>query len=263
MLEEMEEQWAAFIAAGNKNEVSLGDDEKRVLIRDWHDRTCTEPRWLDDTQHFRSQRRWIERTCLCSGSNFPDDDHGRFVHLNQLLQTLFGLDAMINHEIMSKDLTFFLPDSYREGFDIDVPCCNTICYLVPASGRNVPKYDNPSLGVGREAYRSTISLPMLALTDSLQSRFTAVMRVLDLRPHYHLTDLSDLVMPSVDKSIHDICMNELPGCPYPDTSHWSVKAGKLEGFLKEQNRKLAEQTWPQFMIISASQAVIPNACMRT
>jgi hypothetical protein len=79
-------------------------------------------------------------------------------------------------------------------------------------------------------------LAQLNITDEQKLRFARAMRVIDIKPHYHVTELEALLDPSnVDKSFWAACNRQLAGCPKPRSSKRSEKKKSLEKYLQKSN----------------------------
>jgi len=86
-------------------------------------------------------------------------------------------------------------------------------------------------------FRQPIDPSTLTLSNEQHQRFAKAMRVLDLSPYYHLTELESMISPpSNDASLWEICYHKLPGCPIPTNTSIKVKAKKLEQYLKRKHK---------------------------
>lgn len=82
-----------------------------------------------------------------------------------------------------------------------------------------------------------IGSSQLSITEDQKLRFTRAMRALDLKPHYHLTEMETMLGPSNnDELFWAMCRRPIPGCckkPGPDKP--SAKRRKFEKYLEGKN----------------------------
>jgi hypothetical protein len=124
------------------------------------------------------------------------------------------------HEIVDETLRLFLPTL---GFWIEYGNLTdgsrvsyTLCYLTLASdtsqeyivgGRTEPAAPVQFCRQGdHRAFQQIIDPSLLTLSESHRLRFRKAMRVLDISPHYHLSELEPHVKhPMKDKALCDMC----------------------------------------------------------
>jgi len=81
-----------------------------------------------------------------------------------------------------------------------------------------------------------LDLSQLNITEEQRLRFARAMRVLDLKPHYHLTELEELLNPSnTDESFWAMCHLPLTGCPKPGPAKRGEKKKRLAKYLQAKN----------------------------
>lgn len=118
----------------------------------------------------------------------------------------------------------------------------TLCYLTLTpqggmeyivGGRTVPEKDKDSNRSGRhKSFQQVIDYPLLAVSENQRLRFKKAMRVLDISPHYHLSELEPCVgHPFKDKVLADLCRCARTSCPAP----YTVRED-FEAYTKEKNK---------------------------
>lgn len=160
-----------------------------------------------------------------------------------MLKLYFGLEAVLYHE----HLGYAFTNSVPAAFDITGDAYYTISFLVPVS--MAPKrpvqeieesvyYHQQFIDPNSQAaFRQVIDPQSLVLTDSVKMDFARAMRVLNLQPHYHLSQLEPLFIPVVqDKALMTICKCERSTCPCDKDLDSFDKLQNLEEFLEAKNQ---------------------------
>jgi hypothetical protein len=73
------------------------------------------------------------------------------------------------------------------------------------------------------AFRQTLDLSMLSISEKQRFRFTRAMKQLNLKPEYHLSELEPLIVhPIQDENLANICSCREFDCPGPcfDIHSW-------------------------------------------
>lgn len=251
-------------------------------------------------EHESGRNQWLDMVCLCR-------DHGHFsgeqtfLHLQavsclhfdvpllayadrlvQLLQTSFGLEATILHEMYSERMRNFLPSvrspastSYYTSCFLTLPL-RPVVDLVPRS-RTLP-HANPGFihNDNYSAYHHEVDLAGLQISEKQTSAFTRALRILDLQPVYHLTELEPSLAPSTaDTTLAKISNLQLSGWPKVSSASIDKKKLRFKRFLKAKNEGMQtmlivdcysangtpetkKQKWPRLMVMAASNVVSPH-----
>jgi hypothetical protein len=180
--------------------------------------------------------------------------------MEKVLKSQFGLEALILHDGMNHTLSQFLPN-----YDHAPPeySLHTACYLVtsPDSQTNDAHLlrSHQGLFAAKDdaiSYRQVIDPSSWILTHSQRLQFGKTMRVLALRPSFHLTELAPLVTPTVTCStLKDICTCVKSDCH-------NAKEISNEEKLKKLNEFLALKDHGQYHLISSRGYMYPNLLFR-
>ncbi len=169
---------------------------------------------------------------------------------------------------------------------------STICYLIsssryqisgPISGRSASKHSSLFRKCGdHTAFRSIFDPSQLSLTENERLRFPTAMKRLDLKPHYHLSELeSQVIHPIQDSVLKDMCCcrtSDYVQTPCHASTPYDPKISvrKLTKFLDEKSKgrpllllrnshetnvktiELEKESWPKFMCIAAGDGISPN-----
>jgi hypothetical protein len=200
----------------------------------------------------------------------------------KILKSSFGLEATILHELLSERMRSFLPDapglspaSYYTSCFLTLPTY-PVADVKPRS-RTEPhanptflQYDNHS------AYYQKVDLTNLQISEKQISSFTRALRILDLQPVFHLTELEpSLVLSTDDPALSRISDLQLQGWPKVSAAPIDKKKLRLKRLLKGKNEgestlfavhngkanktsEVRKQKWPQFMVMAASNVVSPR-----
>jgi hypothetical protein len=156
--------------------------------------------------------------------------------MEQILKSQFGLEALILHEGLSYTLSQFLPNYDNPALEYSF---HTTCYLVisPDSGRNDAFQFRCHQGLFAAkddaiSYRQVIDPSSWVLTQSQRLQFGRTMRILALRPSFHMTELAPLVTPTVKcPALKDICTCLKSNCHNAKQISNEEKIKKLNQFL--------------------------------
>lgn len=141
---------------------------------------------------------------------------------------------------MSDKLRRFLPDVE----DKSEAGYTTSCFLTlsPASNstqNRVKAHTNPHFAErgNHYAFTQTVDPNHLILTRALQVRFRRAMRILDVKPHFQLSELEPSLVPStMDNDLWEICDRQLQGCPAPTVEDKGAKMAKLSRYLERKSQ---------------------------
>lgn len=137
----------------------------------------------------------------------------------------------------------FLPDTYSpmDGH------YNTVCFLVltltaptkaTSQGRKQIHTNRQFLHSDNHlAFYQSIDVANLRIDEEQRLRFARALRILDIQPHFNLSELESLITPSnKDESVWRICDNQLAGCPKPSTDSLQIKMEKLKQYLEAKDQ---------------------------
>ncbi|KAF2872997.1 hypothetical protein BDV95DRAFT_617753 [Massariosphaeria phaeospora] len=258
---------------------------KTTVAPEWENEfTCFQGRCNlgDHWQPYGPHTEWMWNLLFCNaGKGFyqndcPGDlDPAKFSEEDKarmLLKSHFGLEAIILHERLSPQLARFLPETGRH---YDYESYYTLCYLaLAADSKKQDVTSEPKDSQLHElfapqedhnAYRRVIAPSSLDLSERQRSRFARAMRILDLKPHYHLSELEPHVQqPIKDTVLLDMCSCKLNACPSkdcgtsPTDASIQAQARKLNQYISRKNKELSTQTWPQLTMLAASDVIFPD-----
>ncbi|KAF1929441.1 uncharacterized protein M421DRAFT_4579 [Didymella exigua CBS 183.55] len=214
--------------------------------------------------HEAARQQWLDMTCLCRAQSAQYTDLKTFAASQKILKSHFGLDATFLHEAFSDRMVQFLPDVHgplSAGY-------YTSCFLVLPTGSHenaAPRsrtqaHQNRAFlkSDSRLAFHQKIDRTSLDLSDEQTSRFARALRILDIQPSFHLTELEPSLDPSSkDGILSKISDKQLSGCPQVSTSSSTKKKLALKRYLDQKNKEVGQQQWPQFMLMAASDVVGP------
>ncbi|KAH7075683.1 hypothetical protein BKA63DRAFT_490637 [Paraphoma chrysanthemicola] len=214
--------------------------------------------------HCEGQDTWLGMVCRCREPTNRSEVNVPFARLASILRTHFGLDVVILHEALPKKLVKFLPDN----FGGSIVNYSTACFLALApptqavssrQDRATPSEEGLFLPEGNHlAYYKSIDIFALHITEGQKQRFTRTMRELDLKPHFHLSKLEELIKPTNnDKALWDICDRQIAECPKPNKGRRRDKRRLLRKYLDKKGEDVAKQDWPQLMSMVDSGVVSP------
>lgn len=87
------------------------------------------------------------------------------------------------------------------------------------------------------AFCQIIDLSELGITEKEKLRFARIMRILDLKPAFHITELETLIDPSTqDSELWEICNAQLKDCPRPTYASTETKKILLMKYLEKKGR---------------------------
>ncbi|KAF2114658.1 hypothetical protein BDV96DRAFT_102637 [Lophiotrema nucula] len=166
------------------------------------------------------ENNWDYHMCTCRAEPRAGGIPGGFVKYITLLESHFGLQAIVIHEALSETMRNFLPRVKDSGHDFEYPSCHTLAFLVLqrqlghegslhlSTNSNNPIYAGTPSPVG---YWEVVDPKSLALTENQRLRFKKAMKVLDLKPHYALTRLESLIDPALgDQALGALSHRTLP-----------------------------------------------------
>jgi hypothetical protein len=150
------------------------------------------------------------------------------------------------HEKLSHDMTAWLPNTH---WDIQggQKTYYTSCYLAMCPGRNVEDEMggqkasklNPLFGKRDDhtAFRQVIDLSRLCLSENQHRRFPKAMRHLNLKPHYHLSEMEPhIIHPLKDEVLIDICSCNSLYCPATGDDRFDAKPGYLADHIERKSK---------------------------
>jgi hypothetical protein len=155
------------------------------------------------------------------------------------------------HEIVDETLRRFLPtlDLWLEYGHLTVgdKVSYTLCYLTLASdtsegyivgGRTEPAAAEQFCRQGdHRAFQQIIDPSLLTLTESHRLRFKKAMRVLDILPCYHLSELEAHVKhPIRDKALSRLCSCSEDGCEPAHYMDEQEKADSFDRYLDDKSK---------------------------
>ena len=139
---------------------------------------------------------------------------------SKLLQSHFGLRAYIFHESFSETMKNFLPHVYETSpYGAEHPSCYTIAFLgLPPQQREGGVHhsttrNNPNFAKddSNTTFWEVIDPVALQLTEDQRLRFAKAMTVLDLKPHFPMTQLEPLIDPALgDQALSALAKTKLP-----------------------------------------------------
>ncbi|KAH7090449.1 hypothetical protein FB567DRAFT_589847 [Paraphoma chrysanthemicola] len=211
------------------------EEEKREMVEDQIEEDEYES-WDDGIveDHWDTQADWLDLLCRCKKPINRSKVNVPFPKLAGILRTHFGLDAVILHESLSDKLRKFLPDN----FGPSMGHYSTTCFLTLApmdeKGPFLPE-DN------HLAYYKPIDVSAVHLTEGQNIRFARAIRELDLKPHFHLSELEELIKPTnSDKALWNICDRQIAGCPKPSEAKRRDKRKLLREYLNKKHKSASE-----------------------
>lgn len=142
-------------------------------------------------------------------------------------------------------MTEFLP--YVQCVDMEFENAQyTICLLVPASqppsktvaGNTKAAYAHQQFTVPDDdiSFRQTIMPSSVVLSENQRLQFARAMRILDLRPHFHLTEMENTITPAIeDNDLLGVCACCRGICPCDKNVNLGEKNLRLEQYLAKKN----------------------------
>jgi hypothetical protein len=186
-------------------------------------------------------------------------------------------------------MTTFLPNTQCMDIQREEEMQYTICLLVPASkssgkavaGNTKDAYVQPQFADPDDyiTFRQTIMPSSVDLSKKQRLQFARAMRILALRPYFHLTEMQKVITPAIrDSDLLEICACSSPTCSCDKNLNLCEKILRLERYLAKKNTgkwhplmfsscwsnlthsylELAGQSWPQLTMFAPSQAFSPN-----
>ncbi|KAF1963081.1 hypothetical protein CC80DRAFT_487488 [Byssothecium circinans] len=226
--------------------VEMSDDDAMETIDEIHQDTRTE---------------WVDSLCLCNGTS-------KMAILNKILKEYFGLETVIFHETLTAPMVRFLPSLNRRESNVRYTSAFLVLgsgtFHAPTNGHVTASHTNPLFMHDDHhlAFRQSVDPTKLLLSDNQCQRFSKAMRILDLTPHFHLTQMessiASIASPTSDNSLLEICDFQLPGHPEPTFASRRVRAKKLKAYSRQQNQELSKLSWPQLQLLAASDTAGPN-----
>ena len=239
------------------------EEETRDMVEDEIDENGYES-WDDSVveRHWEEQDNWLDLVCQCENTAAGNQKDVRFPQLVdvsiicmytctaddvltilQILKTQFGLDVVLLHEAFSENLVQFLPDVFGPSYaSLDTAGFLTLATQSQPSPVSQARAETDKNGAffkdgNHLAFHKTINLSDLSITEEQKLRFSRAMRILELKPYFHITELEDLIKPTntADKSLWECCHRPLEGCPKPTAEARRVKRKKLEKYLQGKN----------------------------
>jgi hypothetical protein len=166
--------------------------------------------------------------------------------LSQILKAHFGIEALLLHEVMSDNLTSFLPDaigyseiSYYTSCFLDLSSPPSAAN--PQSQGRLASHRNTVYAGGNNhlAFHEVMDPAQINITTQQKRGFAKAMRILDLEPYYHLTELEALLNPdNDDEALWAICDGQILGCPKPSEAERPVKKRLLKEYLQTKSQGL-------------------------
>ncbi|XPS72360.1 hypothetical protein M3J09_004525 [Ascochyta lentis] len=152
----------------------------------------------------------------------------------------------------------------------DAVTYNTACFLTLASpkddelvphSRTARQANGQFLKSGNSlAFYQKLGPTQLEITEEQRTRFARALRVLNLRPHFHLSELERCIDSSTkDARLWEIGDVQIKDCPAPNPKMrlWKKKK-KLQQYLQQKDEEVAKDSWPQLMHIATSSVVGPT-----
>ncbi|KAH3945980.1 hypothetical protein HBH98_108880 [Parastagonospora nodorum] len=242
--------------------------EKVDMVQDW---VQSDPSIFDNEEgyclHFDAMFRWLDRCCTCPQTQ-PGDTRkvGSFGPMSKILKAQFGLEAVVYHEILSEQMYDFLPNHQTS----EEHAYYTVCYLtLPqesasstfASSASADSQDqHVESNIVHTAFRQIIDPSTLIISEQQRFRFTRALKKLNLKPHYHLSEMEPLIVhPIQDENLACLCSCRDGDCPgaCPDIHSWD-RPYCLEQTLKSKSKELAKESWPKLMQLAASDTITPS-----
>jgi hypothetical protein len=142
-------------------------------------------------------------------------------------------------------MTEFLPDAQYVDLEFE-DAQYTICLLVPASqppskavaGNKKTAYAHQQFADPNDdiSFRQTVMPSSVVLSKKQQLQFARAMRILDLRPHFHLTDMEKVMTPAIkDGDLLGICACSRQICPCDKKVNLDEKILRLGQYLTNKN----------------------------
>jgi hypothetical protein len=158
-----------------------------------------------------------------------------------MLKTHFGVETLVLHEVLSDNLQTFLP------FESSYSDCSyyTSSFLAlakefqtPTQGRGSAEQTGVFLKSDNHlAFHQIIDPTLLILTEKQRLRFARALRILGLKPHYHLSELEANINPSTqDDAFWAICHQQLERCPAPLQTTEGTKKHALQEYIHSRNK---------------------------
>ncbi|KAF2130768.1 hypothetical protein P153DRAFT_395196 [Dothidotthia symphoricarpi CBS 119687] len=214
--------------------------------------------------HDDMQDQWVKMLCLCDKGPGQTKDRTTFLPFNDILRSHFGLETIIVHEAMSDELVRFLPNTKS----MDGKSYHTSCFLAlphcssgsQQGGRTaLSKHSSFLKADNHLAFHQVIDPTTLSINEEQNKRFSRALRILDLKPHWQLTELETLIKPPArDNALWEICDFQIENCPEPTKKSRKEKNENLKGYIAVKSEELGKESWPQLMVIASSDVVAPD-----
>ncbi|KAJ8118122.1 hypothetical protein OPT61_g838 [Boeremia exigua] len=215
--------------------------------------------------HQDIRQRWLDKLCPCKKRSSLNTNAQQTAVLQKTLRSHFGLEVFFLHESFSARMKHFLPDAD----DIEDQGLFTSCFLtlprkltadtVSRSGsakRNNKLFMNDD---ERTAFRQKLDVGKLTVSEKDSYSFTRALRILNIQPSFHLTDLEpSLRSDKVDNTLSKISHLQLSGWPKGSRASVTVKVLRLKHYLECKNKDIRTQHWPQLMLLATSDVVAPT-----
>ncbi|KAF3052225.1 hypothetical protein E8E11_010638 [Didymella keratinophila] len=109
------------------------------------------------------------------------------------------------------------------------------------------------------AFHQKVDLMALSINEKEVLSFSRALRMLDMEPSFHLTELeTSLATSTGDDALSQISDAHLDGWPPVSKVPIHEKKEALETYIKQKNDEVRTQQWPQLMLMATSDAVAPN-----
>ncbi|OCL12145.1 hypothetical protein AOQ84DRAFT_373363 [Glonium stellatum] len=197
--------------------------------------------------HWNRRRDWQLRVCQHPESTNPNPIRGQFGKYDKVLESDFGLKAVISHQRIKVEETKFLKHDFDTTYDD--PPKTTICYLIIPTQMTSEDSTCHDLYVGEDAaidgasVMSTVIDPSsLIITEKQRLRFGRAMRLLGLKPFVHFTQLRSSV-PSSLYRLHSVTDKE--------------ELIRLKAKMEERVKQLENSRWPKLMSLVTSNFSYP------
>lgn len=157
------------------------------------------------------------------------------------------------HETISSRLARFLPDTYGPSSTSYYTSCfvtlpsKTVAETTPGSRTEAHRNHAFLKGDCHLAFNQRIDISSLGISEQQKEAFARILRILDMRPSFHLNELESSLVPSTnDSALWNICDAQLEGCPEVSPVSLEKKKSRLKRYLERKNNGMATLTFHYF-----------------
>lgn len=216
--------------------------------------------------HWSRRTDWQVRVCQHADTTAPK--RGKFSQYDKILESDFGLKAVISHQrIKSKQMKFM-----KQDFDLgyDDPPKTTICYLTLLNERASDEFTCHDLYTGEDGgidsatvMSSLIDPASLIISEKQRQRFGHAMKILGLKPYVHFTQVRNNIPPappSEESKKKEREKTNQPRGSGPLCHQHSIDAEEMDRAkvdMEARIKKLEKSKWPKLMSLVTSNFSCP------